>query len=281
MNHYVEPVWLKDHLADENIKVIDCTFNLSKPEWGREEYTKSHIPGAVYFDLEKDLSGLVLVHGGRHPLPDLKKLQGSLEEAGVDNRTILVAYDRKESAFASRFWWLMKYIGHEQVYILNGGLAAWREAGYEESSLVQEYIRTNYSVKENPDILATYEEVRDIAMNEKEGTVLIDSREEKRYLGEEEPIDRIAGHIPKAINKPWTDGFENGRFKPKEIQEERFSGINKEAPIVVYCGSGVTATPNYIALKEAGFKNVKLYAGSYSDWVSYEKNPVLKGRDES
>ena len=279
MKQHVEPSWLKDRLNDGHIRVVDCRFNLGNPDSGRLEYQRSHIPGAVYFDLEEDLSGPVREHGGRHPLPDLEELKAKLEKAGIENDSVLVAYDAKEGAFSSRFWWIMNYIGHEQVYILDGGLEAWREEGFLEDSLIPDYPPSSYTISVKSEMVASYEEVRDIALNGKEGTILIDSREEKRFLGEEEPIDRIPGHIPAAINKPWMEGFKNGRFKSKEEQVKRFSGISKELSLIVYCGSGVTATPNYIALKEAGYENVKLYTGSYSDWVSYEHNPVSKGKE--
>ncbi|HAQ06438.1 MAG TPA: sulfurtransferase, partial [Bacillus bacterium] len=229
----------------------------------------------------KDLSGAVEVHGGRHPLPKSSHLKARLEEAGIDKETIIVAYDEKEGAFASRFWWLLKYLGHDKVYILSGGYEAWTKAQNPVDEVIPQYRKAEFNISETPDMLASYDEVKDIALNGKEDTILIDSREINRYLGIEEPIDRIAGHIPSAINKPWMEGLENGYFKSKEEQEMRFAGLDKDQPIIVYCGSGVTATPNFIALKEAGFKHVRLYAGSYSDWVSYEGNPVGKGKEGS
>lgn len=277
MQYQVDSKWLRDHLVDKNVRIIDCTYKLGEPEAGRAQYEQGHIPGAVYFDLEKNLSGAVETHGGRHPLPKQDQLKKMLEESGICNDSILIAYDSKEGAYASRFWWLLKYLGHEKVYILNGGFEAWKKAGYPIEHEIPNYDKTVFAISVNKDILASYEEVKDIVLNRDRDSVLIDSREQKRYLGIEEPIDRIAGHIPSAINKPWMEGLENGFFKPKTEQENRFADIAKDQPIIVYCGSGVTATPNYIALKEAGYSNVRLYAGSYSDWVSYEENPVEKG----
>ncbi|MEH7885833.1 sulfurtransferase [Bacillus sp. JJ1609] len=277
MQYQVDSKWLKDHLVDRDIRIVDCSYKLGDPEAGRTQYDHGHIPGAVYFDLEKDLSGAVETHGGRHPLPKQDQLKRKLEESGISNDTILIAYDSKEGAYASRFWWLLKYVGHEKVYILNGGIEAWKNAGYPVDHEIPKYDKAVFVISLNKDLLASYEEVKDIVLNRDRDNVLIDSREQKRYLGIEEPIDRIAGHIPTAINKPWMEGLENGFFKPKTEQENRFADIAKDKPIIVYCGSGVTATPNYIALKEAGYSNVRLYAGSYSDWVSYEENPVEKG----
>ncbi|WP_213368154.1 sulfurtransferase [Mesobacillus boroniphilus] len=274
MQNHVDAEWLSEHLGDENTRVIDCRFKLGSPDEGRLLFDRSHIPGAIYFDLEKDLSGSVGEHGGRHPLPETIQFNERLQDAGIDNETTVIVYDGKEGAFASRLWWLLKYVGHEKVYILNGGFDAWEKSGYPTEDSVPHYPKTNYTIKKNRDMLASYEEVKDIALKGTGSAILIDSRESKRYLGIEEPIDRIPGHIPTAVNKPWMEGFENGYFKSRADQEKRFTDLDHNQPIIVYCGSGVTATPNYIALKEAGFKNVRLYAGSYSDWVSYKENPV-------
>ncbi|WP_413632773.1 sulfurtransferase [Mesobacillus jeotgali] len=276
LQYHVDTHWLNEHLGDKNIRVADCRFKLGSPEEGRIQYEQSHIPGAVYFDLEKDLSGTVGEHGGRHPLPETSQFKEKLQNAGIDNETTIVVYDGKEGAFASRMWWLLQYVGHEKVYILNGGFEAWQKSGYPIEKSVPHYQETNYTINENNDMMASYEEVKDIALEGKGIAVLVDSRESRRYLGIEEPIDRIPGHIPTAINKPWMEGLENGFFKPRDEQEQRFQDLDPDQPIIVYCGSGVTATPNYIAFKEAGFKNVRLYAGSYSDWVSYQENPVSK-----
>ncbi|WP_079509489.1 sulfurtransferase [Mesobacillus jeotgali] len=276
MQYYVDLEWLKEHLGEKEIRIVDCRFKLGSPEEGRRQYQEGHIPGAVYFDLEKDLSGSVGEHGGRHPLPELNLLKEKLQDAGIGSETTVIAYDGIEGAFASRFWWLMKYVGHEKVYILNGGFTGWEKKGYPYNQSIPKFEKTSFTISENKEMLASYQDVRDTALNESGNNVLIDSRESKRYKGIEEPIDRIAGHIPTAINKPWMDGLENGAFKPREEQEKRFAELDRNQPIIVYCGSGITATPNYIALKEAGFKNVKLYAGSYSDWVSYKENPVIR-----
>lgn len=276
MKNHVDSEWLNEHLGEKNLRVVDCRFKLGNPNEGRLLYERSHIPGAVHFDLEKDLSAAVGEHGGRHPLPETSQFKERLQEAGIDNETTVIVYDGKEGAFASRLWWLLRYVGHEKVYILDGGFEAWEKSGYPTEDSIPHYPKTKYNINENKDMLASYEEVREIALKGTGSAVLIDSRESRRYLGIEEPIDRVPGHIPTAINKPWMEGFENGFFKSSSDQEKRFTDLDPNQPIIVYCGSGVTATPNYIALKGAGFKNVRLYAGSYSDWVSYKENPVSR-----
>ncbi len=274
MSAIIEADWLRKHIQDEKVRIIDCRFSLGNPEEGRAHYKQEHIPGAVFFDLEKDLSGYAKKHGGRHPLPNMKNFLRKVEDAGIDNESAIVIYDEKEGAFAGRCWWLFHYIGHENVYILNGGYAAWKKAGGEIESDVPAYPPKSYRPSFNESIIASLEEIRRIARGE-DDTPLIDSRSSERFLGKEEPIDRIPGHIPGAVNLPWTDGVKNGYFAGEQ-EHDQFAGFHKDEPIIVYCGSGVTATPNFIRLKVAGYTNVKLYVGSYSDWVSYDEHRVEK-----
>ncbi len=279
MDFVVSKEWLVEQLHNKDVKIVDCRFALGNPTEGEQLYQESHIPEAFYFDLEKQLSAPVAKHGGRHPLPDMGQFKHEIEKVGIDNSKTVVAYDGGEGQFASRFWWLLTYLGHDNVYVLNEGFKGWGEAGYPTTKEQPEEEPASFKAKIRKDMLASYEEVKEIVDLKKRSPILIDSRDESRYLGEVEPIDRIAGHIPGAINKCWVEGMEQGRIKNSEEQKQRFSELNKEDEIIVYCGSGVTATPNYIALKMAGFKNVRLYAGSYSDWVSYEENQVAKGKE--
>jgi thiosulfate/3-mercaptopyruvate sulfurtransferase len=274
VKYVVEKEWLKENLDDSNIRIVDCRFTLSDPEKGKNEYLEGHLPGAVYFDLEKDLSGPVQVHGGRHPMPDIEVLCRKLEKAGIDQTKTIIAYDNGESAFAARFWWLLQYLGHEKVYVLNGGYKQWSKAGYPVSTEIPSYEMAKFNPQPKHELMASMEEVRDAVFGKRDDILLIDSREEKRFLGIEEPIDKKAGHIPGAINKPWLKGLNNGIFNSLEEQKQRFSDVNPAKQIIVYCGSGVTACPNFLALKEAGFQNVKLYVGSFSDWISYDENKI-------
>jgi thiosulfate/3-mercaptopyruvate sulfurtransferase len=279
MQSIVEKDWLKLRLDTPEVVILDCRFSLMQPEAGEESYHKSHIPGAIYCHLEKDLSGPVLAHGGRHPLPDLKTLQGFIEGAGINNDTIVVAYDNGEGSYASRLWWLMKYMGHKEVYILNGGFKTWVEANYPvDSNPPSPKAATTYELNIKSEMLATYNDVKEVVEQRPLGTILIDSREAKRYQGLEEPIDRIPGRIPGAMNKFWNEGLECGFFKPIQEQKKRFEDLDENSNLIVYCGSGVTAAPNYLVLHELGYKNLKLYVGSYSDWVSYHDNQVEKNK---
>ncbi|PAD20742.1 sulfurtransferase [Terribacillus saccharophilus] len=280
MNFVVGKEWLNENLNNEQIMIVDCRFELGNPDKGAELYEEGHIPGAVYFDLEKQLSAPVSKHGGRHPLPEIARFKYYIEKVGIDNTKTVIAYDGGEGSYASRFWWLLQFLGHEKVFVLNEGFKGWIEARYMTTKDIPEYEATEFEVNIRKEMMASYEEVKEVVEQEKKSPILIDSREERRYIGEVEPIDRIPGHIPGAINKFWAEGLELGSFKDSEEQKNRFAELDTKDPVIVYCGSGVTAASNYIALKMAGFENVKLYAGSYSDWVSYEQNPVAKGKNQ-
>lgn len=272
----VEKEWLVKKMGNEDVSIVDCRFDLNDKAYGKQQYDQGHLPNAIYFHLEEDLSGEVKKHGGRHPLPDLEQFKIKLEKAGISNDRTVIAYDRGEGAFAARFLWMMKYVGHEKVMILNGGYSKWEEAGYPIESDIPSVSKSTYTIHVQEKMLATYDLVKNFTLTKPEQTVLIDSREYKRYAGLEELIDRVPGHIPGAINEPFMAGFKDGYFLSKEEQDLRFNHLDRDKTLIVYCGSGVTASPNYIALKEAGFENVKLYVGSYSDWISYEDNPVEK-----
>jgi len=275
----VNKKWLVEQLKNDQMVIVDCRFELGNPDKGETLYHESHISGAFYFDLEKQMSSPISTHGGRHPLPNIDRFKREIEKIGIDNTKTVVAYDGGEGQYASRLWWLLTYLGHDKVFVLNEGYKGWSEAGFPITNEVPKCEATSFTVNLRNEMLASYEEVKDVVTGQNKSPILIDSRDEARYMGEIEPIDRIPGHIPGAVNKFWAEGLEQGSFKNGEEQKERFLELGKDEPIIVYCGSGVTATPNYIALKMAGYSNVKLYAGSYSDWVSYVDNPVVKGKE--
>ncbi|MEF3305281.1 sulfurtransferase [Paenibacillus sp. GYB003] len=278
MGTIVEFGWLAERLNDAGIVIADCRFTLGQPDAGRNAYAEGHLPGAVYFDLERDLSGPVGKHGGRHPLPDMDAFAQKVGQAGIDSSKTVVVYDDQGGAMASRLWWMLRYAGHDGVKLLEGGYGAWKAAGYPTETAVPTPIAARFEASPRPDMLLSMEDVK--ARLGRSGTTLIDAREPRRYQGLEEPIDPVAGHIPGAINRFWKDGLdETGRWKNAARQKARFAGLNPADEIVVYCGSGVTACPNVLALTEAGFANVKLYGGSWSDWISYEGNPIATGEE--
>ncbi|MCP1162932.1 MULTISPECIES: sulfurtransferase [Bacillus] len=271
--------WLREHIEDENVRIIDCRFDLANPNWGREKYEEEHIPRALYFDLNLDLSSPVKEHGGRHPLPNIEEFADKLSQAGIDEHTTVIAYDSQAGANASRLWWLLNYVGHEKVYILDGGFPAWKENGLPVTKEIPVVKRKAFKENVQDHMLITMETVKE-NIHAGADVTLIDSREPKRYAGVEELVDPKAGHIPTAVNYFWKDGIlQSGQFKNEAQQQERFQNLAKDKETIVYCGSGVTACPNILALKLAGFQNVKLYAGSWSDWISYPENQIAKEED--
>lgn len=275
MQALVTPQWLRDHMNDERIVIADCRFALSASEQGAEEYATDHIPGALYFHLNRDLSGPKQEHGGRHPLPDPAALAALFSRAGIDEHTTVIAYDDQEMAMAGRLWWLLRYLGHDRVAVLDGGYAAWKKAGYEVTAEVPTPQARTFVPQLRPDMLVSVEGVK----NRKPEAMLLDSRAGERYRGEQEPLDPKAGHIPGARHFFYKDNLQaDMTMLPAEQLRNRIAGF-AEQEIIVYCGSGVTACSNLLALHRAGRTDAKLYAGSWSDWVSYSENPVATGEE--
>ncbi|WP_027092810.1 sulfurtransferase [Cohnella thermotolerans] len=279
MKHVVSMKWVLARLYEPDLVIVDCRFTLGQPEAGRRAYEESHIPGAVYLDLERDLSAPVGEHGGRHPLPDAAELAERLGRAGIGNDSRVVAYDDQGGAMASRLWWLLRYLGHEQVFVMDEGFSAWKREGFPVNAEQKVIVPASFLATVQHKMLAEMDDVREALGTDR--FVLVDSRDPSRYRGEAETMDKKAGHIPGARNKFWKGVLdEQGRFKPADAIAEHFADLPRDREIVVYCGSGVTATPNVLALSEAGFEKVKLYAGSWSDWISYEGNPIATGDEE-
>jgi len=260
---------------NKHVRFLDCRFDLSNPNYGKEEFHKSHIPAAHYIDLNKNLSGAKKQHGGRHPLPDLNTFSEFLGSIGISNDSIIICYDSGTHENAARCLMLLKLIGHQTMFILNGGIDSWSKNNLPTTTELIMMEPKNYHPRETESFIVDHQVVS--KSFEDTHSVLIDSREDIRYRGEVEPIDAIAGHIPTAVNYFWKNTLsENGLFKEKDELKEHFSAIPNEKEIIVYCGSGVTGCVNVLALEEAGYPNVKLYAGSYSDWISYSENKVEK-----
>ncbi|HJV46277.1 MAG TPA: sulfurtransferase [Bacillota bacterium] len=273
MSNLVSMEWLKEHLSDPHLVIVDCRFVLGNPEVGYRSYLSDHIPGSFYFDLEKDLSNPKSKHGGRHPLPNVTEWIRKLGEVGINQTKRVVAYDDQGGAMASRFWWLLKYLGHPQVCILNESYSSWRAKELPVTSEVPHCEPAQFTPRIQQDRVVDMEVVKQ--KKDEPGTILIDSREDKRFKGLEEMIDPVAGHIPGAVNYFWKGVLnEDGTWKSAQQLKEWFAQVDYDKEIIVYCGSGVTACPNILALEEAGYKEIKLYAGSWSDWCSYSENPI-------
>lgn len=277
MSSIVSQEWLKDHLNDPDLLIVDCRFNLSKPEEGQSLYSVNHIPGAYYFDLEKDMSSEVKTHGGRHPLPNINEFTEKLVDIGLSSHKKVIAYDDQEGAMAARLWWLLQYIGHDhdKVKVLGEDYTNWKEKGYPITQEVpHQQPKGDITPNVKKEMTVTMEEVKE-QLAQKIG-IVIDSRAPERYRGDVEPIDAKAGHIPGAINRFWKENRQAGKWLTKEDILTRFKDIQHAEQVTVYCGSGVTACANLLALSVAGISHAKLYPGSWSDWISYPENPIAK-----
>ncbi|WP_017651250.1 sulfurtransferase [Fortiea contorta] len=266
----VSQLWLLEHLNDPQVVIVDCRFSLADPQLGQQQYQASHIPGSYYLDLNQDLSSSVREHGGRHPLPNPTDLAQKLAAIGINfQETLVVAYDDSRLAFAARFWWLLRYLGHEQVVVLDGGFAGWQKAGYPLTSAIPQPRPTTFIPAINTEMLIAFAGVKNL--KDLPEVVLVDSRESDRYRGEREPIDKIAGHIPGAVNYPWLEVTNSaGYLLPESAQRLRWQNLATASEILVYCGSGVTACVNLLSLEIADIHHAKLYPGSWSDWISYQ-----------
>ena len=275
MSYIVTSEWVSKHLEerDNDLVMVDCRFELQSPDVGKRLYMDNHLPTAVYLDLNKDLSGPTQQHGGNHPLPDMHEFAEKLGNLGIDEKTTVVVYDQANEMYAPRLWWLLTYMGHEDVYVLDGGYEKWVAEG---RTVTQEIVTRTpkvFTPHIQEDEKVDMDEVKEKLSNQ--SAILIDSRAKDRYLGKVEPMYSKAGHIPGAKNYFFKGVLkDNGLWKNTQEIEAHFADLPKDQEIIVSCGSGVSACPNIIALKQAGYRNVKLYPGSYSDWISYEDNEV-------
>jgi len=276
MNNLISKDYLNKHLNDEAVVIIDCRFNLAEPEQGEKDYQQDHIPGAFYLDLEKDLSSEVRAHGGRHPLPNRETFIKKLEEIGVNETKHVIAYDDQDGPFAARLWWLLKYLGHPKVSVLNGNYSGWKALGYATSKELPEIDKTDFKAVIQSEMITDIDQVKEMMV--KESYKLVDARAPERYSGEAEPMDKKAGHIPGAENYFWKETrTDYGEMKSTNELKEYFSSLDdSNTQPVVYCGSGVTASATVLALDNIGV-NAKLYPGSWSDWASYDDNEVATG----
>jgi len=272
----VSPAWLAENL--DQVRILDARFKLSDPELGARAYHAGHIPGALFADLERDLSASARPDrvGGRHPLPAPELLAAVFSRLGISNSDHVVVYDdpsEGQGFYAAHLWWLLRYLGHDRVSVLDGGLPAWIASGGALSTETPAPAPTKFAVRPRPEMLASVEEVASRAAD----VMLIDSRAPDRFRGETEPVDWKGGHIPGAINLPWGGGVESGQWKPAAEQRQRFAEVSAAPEAIVYCGSGVSACGNLLAMEIAGVKNVRLYVGSWSDWISDPNRPIATG----
>jgi len=258
-------------------RVFDCRHDLAKPSLGEEQYREAHIPGALFAHLERDLSAPKTGRSGRHPLPDPKNFASWLEKSGVLRTDQVVCYDAGNGAMAARLWWMTRWIGHEAVAVLDGGLAKWLAEKRPVTAEVPRFEPSQYSLNRKPQghLSASDVESRGNEM------LLLDARAPARYRGEQEPIDPVAGRIPGAKNRFNIDNVSpQGTFKsPGQLKQEFQAVLGNRAPseVVHYCGSGVAACHNLLAMEIAGLPGGRLYAGSWSEWIADPKRPIESG----
>ena len=264
---FVSPTWLKRNLNNAKILIVDCRWSLTDRDYGLQSYMSSHIPGAFFVSVDSDLAGEVEEHGGRHPLPDVKKFEKKMNSMGLTKEKTVICYDN-DYVGASRLWWILTFFRHTKVKILNGGNKGWVEHGFPGSKVIPEEREGSFKAVPSNDIIIDHSSIKKFAGK----FVIVDSRQPERYRGEFEPIDKKAGHIPSAINIPYLNAVSSdGNFKTMTELKKIYEGVGRN--VVVYCGSGVTACVNFLGMYSTGIKP-KLYAGSWSDWISYKENPV-------
>jgi thiosulfate/3-mercaptopyruvate sulfurtransferase len=274
----VEPGALRERLGSDDLVILDCRHSLADFALGRRVYGDSHIPGALFSDVENDLAGEHTGSNGRHPMPDPEAFAVLLRDAGVDDATQIVAYDAGADMFAARLWFLCKWIGHDAVAVLDGGFADWTALGYPVTADVSAPPRRgNLQVRLRPELVVDAHYLQRHLENP--AMQLLDARAPERYSGEVEPIDPVAGHIPGARNRWFKENFDDeGRFKTAQRLREEFQAGDYDPQRTIHnCGSGVSAAVNHLAMTHAGLKGSRIYGGSWSEWVADPNRPVAKG----
>lgn len=274
----VSAMELAGSLGDPALRILDCRFTLADPPAGEAGWRDGHIPGALYAHLDRDLSGPRAPNAGRHPWPQAEAFAAWLGRVGVTPATRVVAYDAGDGAYAARLWWLLRSFGHARVAVLDGGLAAWASAGLPLEAAVPDV----EPAPPYPGRFAT-ERLLDpaaVAARVAAGDLLVDVRGAERFRGEVEPIDRVAGHVPGARNRPYALNLRDGRFKPAaELATEFDALLDGRAPTasIAMCGSGVTACHHLLAMAHAGRDGAALFTGSWSGWIEDPARPIATG----
>jgi thiosulfate/3-mercaptopyruvate sulfurtransferase len=272
----ISPAELLPHLEDPTWLVVDCRFDLDQPHGGDATYLKAHIPGALYVGLERDLSAPKTTSNGRHPLPSVEELAALFSRIGVDVGTQVVAYDASGGAFAARFWWSLRYMGHDAVAVLDGGIPAWISSGLPLREGPESRPPVIFRPNPRSAMLVNAAAVRRSLSQPDQ--LLLDARSPARFRGEDEPWDPVAGRIPGAQNRFWQDNLEeDDRMRPSEALKADFeialAGTTPEN-VIAYCGSGVTACHNLLAMEHVGLGGARLYAGSWSEWIADPERPI-------
>ncbi len=258
--------------------VIDCRFDLADPAWGAYAYYRGHIPGAFFAHLDRHLCGAATRGTGRHPLPDWSRFAARLGQWGIRPTTQVIVYDQHNGSYAARLWWMLRALGHEKAALLDGGWSAWLRAGGAEEVLVPPLRSGRYEAHCGSGWVTTARLQQQL---DNGSCVLVDARSAERFRGEHEPIDPVAGHVPGALNRPYTENLGRDEiFRPAVALRTDWSALlDGRAPesVVHMCGSGVTACHNLLAMEVAGLTGSRLYAGSWSEWIADPARPVAVG----
>ena len=269
---------LARHLGDPDFIVVDCRHNLTDPGAGESAYARAHLPGAYFLHLDRDLSGAMTGRNGRHPLPEADRLAATLGRIGIDGSKQVVAYDQNLGMWASRLWWSLHWLGHHRAAVLDGGVDRWVAEGRPLSSQVPAARAATFVAKPSSPTVSADEILGHLG--DRNMTVL-DARAPERFRGDIEPLDPVAGHIPGAINRPYTVNMTaQGTFKAADALRREFEAqLAGRAPgsVVHQCGSGVTACHNLLAMSIAGLHGSRLYPGSWSEWCADPARPVARG----
>lgn len=277
MKNFKSNQWLSENIDNKDLVILDARAELNDPDAGLDQYEKAHIKGSQYVDLNKIMTGKVEEHGGRHPLPNLEEFVENMKKFGISNQSTILIYDNGDLAMAGRLWWILRYIGLDKVYVLEQGYDGWVNENLEVTDeKVEPTPSKNLDLNLDKSIFADKEDVEKAIEDEK--VAIIDSRTFDRYSGQVEPLDKIPGHIPTALNYPWVELIRENK-KDKEELEEHFKDLFKYDDLIIHCGSGVTGTVNMLYMEEIGLKP-KHYAGGYSDWVSYKGNKLITKDDK-
>jgi thiosulfate/3-mercaptopyruvate sulfurtransferase len=278
---------LAARLGDPALVIVDVRHDLAQPDaWGAAEYAKGHVPGAVFAHLDRDLSAPKSGRNGRHPLPDSATCAATFGRLGIDGSKQVVAYDQGSGMVASRLWWMLRSLGHDAVAVLDGGFAAWTREGRPVATEVPAQASATRATTFTPRAIAlitasTVDAPALVANLATSSLLLVDARARERYRGDVEPLDPVAGHIPGALNRPYPDNLDaTGVFKPAATLNAEFTSLTagrSPAEIVHYCGSGVSACHNLLAMEHAGLGGARLYPGSWSEWCADPSHPVAGG----
>ena len=262
---------------DPTLVIVDTRHDLMNPSIGRDAYAAGHIPGAIYLSIDEDLSAAKTGKNGRHPLPSPEAFAATLGAKGINNASKVIVYDQGSAMFVGRLWWMLRWVGHDNVQVLDGGIAQWVKEGRPTETAGNVRSVTTFTASPRDEMRLTAAQTQ-AALAQPERRIL-DARAPERYRGEVEPVDPVAGHIPGAFNRPFSTNLRDGVYKPADELRAEFEALlagRKPEALIHQCGSGVSALANMIAMEHAGLAGSKLYAGSWSEWCADASRPIAR-----